>query len=181
MFLTLIGYRGSGKTSVAEALAQKLGLTAVDSDQIIQQRAACTIKQIFERQGETAFRNLEAEVIADILSGPGTILSAGGGAILRENTRERMRSVGPVVWLTATPEELGRRIAADQVSSAQRPSLTDAGLLQEIESVLQQRTPIYEAASTLQIETEGKSPEEIAEEIIAALHLKPSMQTKKGN
>ncbi|MCA9097724.1 MAG: dephospho-CoA kinase, partial [Planctomycetaceae bacterium] len=59
MFLTLIGYRGSGKTSVAEALAQKLGLTAVDSDQIIQQRAACTIKQIFERQGETAFRNLE--------------------------------------------------------------------------------------------------------------------------
>lgn len=181
MFLTLIGYRGSGKTSVAEGLAQKLGLTAVDSDQLIQQRAGCSIKEIFERQGETAFRDLEAEVIADILSGPGTILSAGGGAILRESTRERMRSTGPVVWLTATPEELGRRIAADQVSSAQRPSLTDAGLLQEIESVLQQRIPIYKEASTLQIETEGKTPEQIADEIIAALNLTTPQQLRKGN
>lgn len=181
MFLTLIGYRGSGKTSVAAGLAQKLGLPAVDSDLLVQQRAGCSIKEIFERQGETAFRNLEAEVIADILSGPGAILSAGGGAILRDNTRERMRSAGPVVWLTATPEELGRRIAADQVSAAQRPSLTNAGLLQEIESVLHTRIPLYEEASTLQIETERKSPDEIADEIIAALRLKSPIQTKEGN
>lgn len=169
MFLTLIGYRGSGKTSVAAALTQKLGLPTVDSDKIVQERAGCTIAEIFSRQGEGAFRDLEEAVIAEVLNGPDAILSAGGGAILRETTRDRMQNAGPVVWLVASPAELRRRIEADQVNSAQRPGLTTAGLLQEIESVLQARLPLYEQASTLKIDTEGKTAETIADEIIRSL------------
>lgn len=171
MFLTLIGYRGSGKTSVAAALSRMLGLPTFDSDKIVQDRAGCTIAEIFSRQGETAFRDLEEAAITDVLSGPDAILSAGGGAILRESTRTRMRSAGPVAWLVASPTELRRRIETDQVNSSQRPSLTTAGLLQEIESVLQTRLPIYEQASTLKIDTEGKTAESIADEIISSLQM----------
>ena len=171
MFLTLIGYRGCGKTSAAVALAKRLALPTFDSDRIVQERAGCSIQEIFEQQGELSFRDLEERVIAEILLSPQGILAAGGGAILRETTRNRMRNAGHVIWLTASVEELGRRIASDPESPAQRPNLTEAGLLQEIESVLLSRLPAYEAASTLRIETGEKSTDEVADEIVRSLRL----------
>ena len=171
MMLTLIGYRGCGKSSVAAVLAQRLRWPVVDADRLIQDRAGCTISEIFSRHGEAYFRDLEETVIAESLTTSPGILSAGGGAVLRSSTRDRMRQAGPVVWLEASVSELARRIATDQGSSAQRPSLTGAGLLEEIESVLSQRLPVYREAATLRIGTENKSPDEVAEEIIRDLQL----------
>lgn len=171
MILTLIGYRGSGKTIVAQALHNRLALPAVDADQIIQNRAGSTIREMFQRQGEPFFRDLEEQTLAELLARDNAVISAGGGAVLRQTTRDRMRAAGPVIWLEASVDELARRIAADQVSAAQRPSLTDSGLLQEIESVLKARAPLYTETATHRVWTEGKTPDQIASEIIDALNL----------
>lgn len=171
MIVTLIGYRGSGKSSVAAALRDRLGWPVLEADRLIQERAGCSISEIFSRQGEKHFRDLEEAVITELLRKPSGILSAGGGAVLRTTTCERMRQAGPVVLLEASVSELARRISADQVSASQRPSLTDAGFLGEIEAVLTARQPIYHEAATHRIWTENKSPEAIAEEIIRDLQL----------
>lgn len=171
MILTLIGYRGSGKTIVAQALQNRLALPAVDADHLIQNRAGCSIREMFQRQGEPFFRELEEQTLAELLARDNAVISAGGGAVLRQTTRDRMRAAGPVIWLEASVDELARRIAADQTSAAQRPSLTDSGLLQEIESVLKARLPLYAEAATHRVWTEGKTPDQIASEIIDALKL----------
>jgi len=183
MRLTLIGYRGSGKTSVAKALANRLGWSCVDADQVIEEQAGCTIREIFERHGEPYFRDLEERVLAELLGNGGAesaeesgsrenrVISAGGGAILREATRQRMRNSGPVIWLEASPAELIRRISADTASQTQRPELTNQGLLGEVATVLENRLPLYQETATERISTEGKSPAEIADQILAQMNL----------
>ncbi|MFO1021301.1 MAG: shikimate kinase [Planctomycetales bacterium] len=106
MNLILIGYRGSGKTSVGRELSRRLGWPCIDADDLIEARAGCSIREMFETRGEPYFRDLEEEVVAEILRGNSQIISPGGGAILRETTRARMRASGPVVWLQGSAEVL---------------------------------------------------------------------------
>src|SRR5215218_314511 len=113
MVITLIGYRGSGKSSVAPALAERLGWTWADADPLIEQRAGQTIREIFETSGEPKFRRLEREVLVELLGGTNLVIAAGGGAILSAETRHDMRQAGPVVWLRADVATLSARIGAD--------------------------------------------------------------------
>ena len=189
MIVSLIGYRGTGKTTVGMLLAERLGWRCIDTDEEIQQRAGCSIRQIFERQGETAFRDLESAVIADCVRSHRVVLSLGGGAVLRPENRQRIAVAGPVVWLMADPAVIRQRLNADPLSWAQRPSLlaadadesgrasvTPPSSMDEVERVLSERLPIYDSCADVRVSTDDKAPAAIVDAIVAALDL----QTGRG-
>lgn len=164
--LFLIGYRGAGKSSVARALAARLGWDALDTDELIEARARQTIEQVFAGQGEPAFRTLEAAILDEVCRRENHVIATGGGVILRPENRQRMRSAGRVVWLTATPETLWQRIEADPVSAARRPALAQGGV-DEVRAILAEREPLYRACADLIVTTDHRSPPEVAQSILA--------------
>jgi shikimate kinase len=171
MNIILIGYRATGKSTLARLLAEKLGWDWIDADVQIEARAGKTIARIFAEDGEPAFRDLEAEVIADLCRRRRLVLAAGGGAPLRPASRRAMRESGRVVWLKARPETIQARMAGDAPTAARRPSLTNKDSLDEIVHLLAEREPVYRESAHWAIETEGKGPEAIAGEILATLPL----------
>jgi shikimate kinase len=173
MNLVLIGYRATGKTTLARLLAQKLGWDWTDADVEIERRAGKPIARIFAEDGEPAFRDLEARAIADLCRRPRLVLAAGGGAPLRAESRQAMRAGGRVVWLTAVPETILARMSGDATTALRRPNLTDKGPLEEIVHLLALRAPMYREAAHLTVDTEGRSPEDLAAEILARLDLQP--------
>lgn len=170
MIVTLIGYRGCGKSSVGPILADMLGCRYVDSDDKIEISAGKSIADIFEQDGEALFRQLESDVLAELLSHSIGVIASGGGAILAEFNRRNMQAAGPVVWLKASPEILAARIAGDATSQDRRPSLTGKSIQEEVSDVLKRRSPLYEDCATIQIETEGCSPTELATTIYQMLN-----------
>jgi shikimate kinase len=177
MILTLIGYRGTGKTSLAEPLAERLGWVPVDVDVEIEGAAECTIREIFEEGGEETFRKLEREVIADLVKQDQLVLAAGGGAILNRDTRRDFVAAGPVVWLKASAETIDRRLHGDETTADRRPNLTATGGLAEIEQLLAVREPLYRETASLVVATdeplpgdsEPPTPERLAEYILERL------------
>ena len=169
MNIILIGYRATGKSTLARLLAEKLGWDWIDADVEIVARAGKSIARIFAEDGEPAFRDLEAEVIADLCRRRRLVLAAGGGAPLRPASRQAMRQSGQVVWLKASPETIQTRMAGDATTPGFRPSLTNKSAMDEIIHLLAQREPVYRESAHWVIDTEGKSPETIADEIFAAL------------
>ena len=176
MILTLIGYRATGKTTLARLLAQRLGWDWIDADVEIERRAGKSIARIFADQGESAFRDIEALVIADLCRRDRLVVAAGGGAPLRPESRRAMREAGRVVWLTARPETILTRMSADPTTTTRRPDLTDKSPLDEIIHVLQSREPIYRESAHVTVNTEDKAPAELAAEIIQLLHFDQSME-----
>jgi shikimate kinase len=169
--ISLIGYRGTGKTTVADQLAIRLGWDWVDSDHVIELRAGQSITTIFAERGQDAFRELEAEVVAELCARRRAVIAVGGGAVMREANQVALRQCQQVVWLKASPQTIEQRLAGDPTTADRRPNLTNSGGRQEIERLLAERTPIYQACATLEVDTEGKAPAEIAEAIVVALGL----------
>lgn len=169
--IALIGYRGTGKTTVAQRLAVRLGWDWVDADVEVELRAGKSIAAIFADDGEAAFRDLEASTVDELCRRTDVVIALGGGGVLREENRQSIKSCGAVVWLQASVDAIEQRIAADPDSSARRPNLTKAGGRTEIERLLRERTPNYRACATLEVDTEGKTPADVADEIVAALGL----------
>ena len=169
MNVVLIGYRATGKTTLARCLAQRLGWDWIDADVEIEHRAGKSIAKIFSEEGEAAFRDLEAKVIAELCERPRLVVAAGGGAPLREESRRAMRKSGQVVWLTATPDTILARMCGDATTADRRPSLTNQPPREEIVQLLGRREPIYRQSAHLIVDTEGKSPDQLTEEIFAAL------------
>jgi shikimate kinase len=165
MQLILIGYRGTGKTTVARRVAELLDLDCFDADVEVERRAGKSIKQIFADDGEQVFRDLEVQVIGDLVQRPDAVLSLGGGAVMREETR---LAIAPerVIWLTARPETIHARMTSDAKTSEQRPNLTTSGGLAEITTLLTQREPVYRACADFIVETDEKSAEQVAQEIV---------------
>lgn len=168
----LIGYRGCGKSTVGRLLAQRLGWASVDSDDVVEEQAGKAIAAIFADDGEPAFRDLEERVVAELCERNDTVVSLGGGAVLRPATRERLKAAGPAFWLTASAETLAARIASDLTSGDRRPRLTGLSGLAEVERVLAEREPIYRECATVAIDAEGRSAEVIASEIAGWLKKK---------
>jgi shikimate kinase len=166
MHVYLIGYRGSGKSTVGRALAQRLGRPYVDSDDLIESESDMTIKEIFATKGESWFRDMEARIVSDISARSiPTVVALGGGAILREASQEILKSTGKCVWLSAGAEHLFGRIQADQSTRLRRPNLSQGGGFAEVAEVLARRTPVYAKLSDLTVVVEGKTPDEICDEI----------------
>jgi shikimate kinase len=165
--LALVGYRGTGKSTVGQILAERLGRVFVDADREIERRAGRSICAIFNVGGESAFRDCEERTLAELIDQfPTAILATGGGAVLREITRRRLREFGFVVWLKAEPAELALRLEADLASATNRPALTPAGAIGEIAEVLRDRTPLYESVADTAIETGGRTPDQVASAVL---------------
>ena len=173
MNLVLIGYRATGKTTLARLLAERLGWDWTDADVEIERRAGKSISRIFAEEGEPAFRDLEAEVIGHLCRRSQLVLAAGGGAPMRPESRQAMRDAGKVVWLKARPETIHARMSGDATTAARRPDLTDKGGLEEIVDLLARREPIYRQSAHLEIDTEAKSPDALAAEILERAGLAP--------
>lgn len=167
--LTLIGYRGCGKSTVAPVLAQQMGWKSVDADVELERRAGKTIREIFATDGEPVFRQMEHDVLADLLGQENLIVAAGGGAVLRRENRDLMRAAGPVVWLSAPIDVLWERIHGDPSTRARRPNLTTVGGRDEIVQLLLTREPLYGETATIVIDSGNRPVAEIVEEILARL------------
>jgi shikimate kinase len=161
--LALIGARGTGKTSVGRLVAERLGLPFADADGELERRAGRSIAAIFAAQGEPAFRVLEEEVLGELTARDGLVLATGGGVVLRAANRRALRRFGRVVWLTAAPDVLVGRLRLD---AGGRPALTEAGLLAEIAAVLEARIPLYQEVADAIVDTTGRTPAEVADDIL---------------
>lgn len=167
MNYVLIGYRGAGKTTVAQRLALLLGWDWIDADVEIELRGGKSIAEIFADDGEERFRDLESDVLAELSARERLVLALGGGAVLRRENRRRIKDAGTVVWLVAPPEELWRRIVADAATAARRPPLTSHGGEAEIVEMLALRAPLYRECADLEVPVCGRPPDDIAAEILA--------------
>ncbi len=147
--IVLVGLPGSGKSTVGRHLARRLGLAFVDSDHVIEQRLGCSIRAYFEREGEAAFRDLEQETLADLAQRSATVLSTGGGSVLREANRQALRRHAWVVYLKSSPEEIYRRLRHDTT----RPLLQGGDPLQKIKDLYAARDPLYREVAHHVLET----------------------------
>ena len=170
MNVVLIGYRGTGKSTVGRLIAERLGLQFTDADEELERRTGRSIREMFADGGEATFRDLESAVLADLLRNEGMVVALGGGAVLRPQNRQPIRRAGNrVIWLQALAATLHERIYADSTTSGRRPNLTAAGGLAEIEQLLVAREPLYRECAEYAVNTEGQTPEQIAAEVVSLL------------
>lgn len=169
MPLTLIGYRGSGKSSVGRVLAGRMGWDFVDADEEIERITGTSIARIFRNEGETGFRRREDAVMAQLLGRERWVIAAGGGAVLSERTRGALAASGPVVYLRISPETAEKRMQNDTLTAQRRPALTGLPLREEIATLMTVREPLYRECATLTLEANDCAIEEIAAEILTAL------------
>ena len=167
MNIVLCGMMGVGKTTVGKHLAGANGLRWVDTDELIVERYG-EISAIFERFGEEYFRALETEIVKELVQEDGLVISVGGGLVLKEENVFLLKRNGKIVYLRASVETLVGRLTADTT----RPLLKTSGesLAERIEGILTVRAPIYEGVADFTVDAEGKSPEEIAQEILLKIN-----------
>ena len=169
--LSLIGYRGTGKSTVGKRLAHELHRHLVSTDAEVIKRAKLSIPEIVEQHGWEYFRDLESAVCRDVATQEGLIIDTGGGAILRTENVEALRRKGTLVWLTAEVGTITRRIGG----GSQRPSLTGTkSFTDEIRDVLTERTPKYQAAAHYIVGTDDISIAQVIERIKQAIFQEPA-------
>ncbi len=161
----LVGPPGSGKTQAGRALARLLGVTFLDTDEAVEQAAGRSVADIFVDDGETVFRELERAAVASALAEERGVVSLGGGAVLDAGTRSRLEGLA-VVFLDVGIADASRRIGFDR----SRPLLGINPRASWI-ALMNERRPTYEAVGTVRVDTAGRTPEEVAETVAAALAL----------
>ncbi|USS91745.1 shikimate kinase [Fructobacillus americanaquae] len=168
MRITLIGFMGSGKTTVAKELSHQLNLPQNDLDTLIEQTAGLTIPAYFEQFGEARFRQLEQSVLTEALSLEG-ILSTGGGTPVQVSNQGLLKNQpGPVIFLDASDQTIASRLLADGVTS--RPLFQQLGM-DGLLALKQTRQPVYEKIASEIITVDGKQPADIAKEIIHSINV----------
>jgi shikimate kinase len=160
----LVGPPGSGKTTVGQVLARRLGVTFTDVDALIVERAGKPISDIFLQDGEDAFRALEREVVAEALAGTDGVLALGGGSVLAAETRERLR-VHRVVHLTVGLADGLRRTGM----STARPLLAGVNPRATFKALLDARAPLYREVATVEVDTVRRSANQVARAVLEAL------------
>ena len=161
MNIVLIGMRGSGKTTIGKLLAKRLGKQFIEMDELIVQRLGQSIPEIVNRYGWEKFRDVEEEITREVAGWDNVVNATGGGVVTREKNVLELKKKGKLVWLKANIDTLLRRIGNDQ----SRPSLTGRSQRGDMEAVLAERRPIYQRVADFIVDTEGKTPEEVAEAI----------------
>ena len=164
--IALIGFMGAGKTAVGRLLAKKLGKELVEMDSLIEQKAGKSIPDIFNEDGEAAFRQLEIEVTGEAAGDDNRVIACGGGVVLNWENVDRLKEGAVVVYLTASPEVILRRVSDD---SSIRPLLKSRNKDRTIRELMRFRKPLYERAADIEIDTSELDIEAIAEQIIARL------------
>lgn len=167
MNIVLIGYRGSGKTTVGRELARRLGCPFFDTDLILQGQTGRTIADLVKNGNWDTFRRLERAVIEKVVAGAGdAVIAVGGGVVLDGRNIQLLRSNGVIVWLRAEVETLVTRIKHDTGTAAQRPPLRDGDPGEETAVVLAERLPLYSAAADLEVITDGLDIAGVVEAVI---------------
>ncbi|MDO8357945.1 MAG: shikimate kinase [Nitrospirota bacterium] len=163
MNIVLIGYRGTGKSTVGRLLAARLGRMLVSTDAEIVARAKRAISEIVAQEGWDYFRDLESDICRELASRDQLVIDTGGGAILRPQNVEALKQSGRLFWLTASVETIATRIGGDN----QRPSLTGTkSFVDEIADVLRERTPKYQAAADHVVATDDRSIDQLVETLL---------------
>ena len=158
---------GGGKSTVGRHLARALGLRFVDADVVVEARIGCPIRVFFEREGESRFRDLEEQAIAELTSQPGCVIATGGGAVLRQANRTRLHSATTVLYLRSTPEELFRRLRHD----THRPLLQVGDPMRKLRELHAERDPLYRETAHFVIETGRPSVPSLVNMILMQLEL----------
>lgn len=179
MVITLIGYRGTGKSTLAAPLAARLGWGWLDADVELERRAGRSVQEIFTTDGEPEFRRLERELLSELLRRDRLVLAAGGGAIGNAATRADLKSAGPVIWLQASVDTIERRLATDPTTGQRRPNLTRSGGRIEIERLLAVREPLYRECATIMLDSDNIAVERLVEEVLR--QLEPILRRVGGN
>lgn len=169
--IVVVGMPGSGKTAVGTALARRLGVPFLDSDEEIVRAANRTIAEIFERDGEPFFRQKESQVIARLLKAPPSILSTGGGAFLQPRNRSAIAAAGVSLWLDADLDLLWSRVRHKDT----RPLLRTPDPRATLAALYEARVPHYQEADLHVKAIPGLSVEEMTDRVIAALEDRPDV------
>lgn len=166
----LVGLMGAGKTTVGRALARKLDKRFVDSDHEIEARTGASIPLIFEIEGEASFRQRESDAIRDLTAQSGIVLATGGGAVLRPENREYLKTRGTVIYLRASIQNILQRTSHDK----NRPLLRTADPRQKLEQLAREREPLYLEVADMVIETGRPNVQSLVQHIISKLNLEAS-------
>lgn len=170
--LLLIGFRGTGKTTIAALLGDALRRPVLDTDHLITVCKGRTIAELFRDEGEAYFRDRETECLREALNAEPHIISTGGGVVLREENRQLLKGCY-VVWLRAAAETLWQRLQIDP-DTARRPPLTHLPAREEIEHLLASREPLYAACAHFTVDTDRLSPQDSVDLIVRHLSQDPA-------
>ncbi len=161
----LIGFMGTGKSTIARTLKKILHLDCAEMDEMIVRKQGMSISEIFEKYGENYFRDLESNLLLEFQERKPSIVSCGGGVVVRKENVDRMKKNGHIVLLTAKPETIFNRVKG----SSARPILNNNMNVEYIEGLMEKRRECYERAADIKVETDGKDISQICEEIIGKL------------
>lgn len=167
MRLALIGLPGCGKSTIGRQLARRLGVAFVDADHVIEERLGCSIREFFEREGEDRFRDIEQAEIDRLTQGASSVISTGGGVVLRQENRCHLRDRCRVIYLHAHPDDLYRRLRHDRV----RPLLQVTDPLARLRDLSAQRDPLYRETAHFVIETGRPSVATLVNMIVMQLEV----------
>jgi len=169
--LVLVGFMGSGKSSVGRIVSSLTGFALVDTDTLVAQKAGKSIPDIFRSEGEEHFRQLEAEVLRGLVGRIGLVVATGGGVIVSEENRQLLPQIGPVVWLDAGTEQLYQRI-----KHSKRPLLQTEDPRRTVEELYRAREPLYSEVATVRIDSGKLTHRQTADALLAAVS-----ESKKGS
>lgn len=161
----LIGFMGAGKSTIARTLQRELGFPLVEMDERIVQEQGMSINDIFAQYGEAHFREIESQLVVDLGKQEPSIVSCGGGVVVRPENTQNMKKSGQIVLLKASPETIFERVK----NSTDRPILNGHMNVEYIAELMEKRRALYEEAADITIQTDGKTREQICEEIIGKL------------
>jgi shikimate kinase len=168
--VVLVGFRASGKSSVGRELAARLGREFVDCDEFVEKKAQFSIREIFERHGESHFRTLESQAVAELSKLDGRVLATGGGVVLKYQNIHALRRNGVVFFLDVAPETAYGRLQGDATTAARRPALTDKDPFSEVREQIEFRRPYYVKSADHTVATDGRPVADVVKEILK--HLK---------
>lgn len=161
----LIGFMGAGKSTIARCLQKELEMELVEMDERIVQEQGMSINEIFEKFGESGFRDIESQLVVDLGEQERSIVSCGGGVVVRPENVGNMKKSGKIIFLTATPETILERVK----DGTDRPLLNGHMNVEYIEELMNKRLALYQAAADYMVATDGKTKGEICTEIIKLL------------
>ena len=159
--IVLIGFMGAGKSTISDYLSTMFAMEVVEMDQLIEEQQGMPITEIFAKYGEDHFRKLETDMLVSFQDKTNTVVSCGGGIVVRPENQVHMKRSGKVVLLTASPETVYERVK----DSSNRPVLNGHMNVEYIAGLQEKRRALYEAAADIVVATDGKKPEEICREI----------------
>jgi shikimate kinase len=164
--IALIGYMGTGKTIVGQLLAEKLDMDLIEVDWLIEQEAGITIPEIFNREGETGFREREIAAVKEITGEEYCVTACGGGLVLNKINTDRLRENSVIVYLKASPKTIQKRVSGE---AGQRPLLEVTDQLKAIQGMLKYREPFYKRAADITVTTTRLTPDAVADIIVQKL------------